>query len=609
MSTLTNRTVRLAFATGREPATGPLTWSQQHMLALIEALHPATASLNPRFVFALRPGLSEPDVLDALQGAVTAFDALRTLYVPPPEGPAQRVVPSGEIAIHIVEVGAPPSESAVADAARAITDVPFDITRELPVRVGLLCSDGRPWRLALAFSHLAIDLTAVRWLRYHLRALLAHPPAEVPGPVRLGTLLDRVWWESSPAGRRAGERALRQHEATLRAIPQTMLPRPAAEPGPARFRYLEYDSPALAIAVPALATRHRVTPTAVLYAGICAVTGYVSGLDRPFLQLTVGNRVGPRDRFIAGMLTQDVPAYVDLAGAAMPDVIAQADRAIMTAVRFGQYPHDEMALRRHDIEIERGIALDLSCWLNDRRDTRPRASTAGRPDPRTLANAIEFSRWRWTAVDERSTSTYFIFADDEGDALRLTMLLDTTVLPPDEAVAWLRAVERLLCATTSTDVGISEIGEHVDLAPTQRGDGWCLVDAGWVHLPTAADLVRRTAGARHAEVFAIPEPADGGTAAGSAPAVRPGGSGARRLVAFLDGGHTVDIARLHAGCVGALPGLRTTTAPQQYIVCAGSPSRPGLAGWRQLPVLTEGTGRTGSPLARPGMARRIGDAS
>jgi hypothetical protein len=495
------------------------------------------------------------------------------------------VVRTGEVAVAVVEVGAPPDETAIAEAAAAIATRPFDIAAELPLRAALLLSEGRPCRLALSFCHLSVDLTTARWMGYHLRGVLAHPPGEMRGPVRLGQLVDRAAWESSPAGRRAGERAMRQHEATFRAIPQTMLPRPATEPVGPRFRYLEYDSAALAMAVPAIAAGQRVTPTAVLYAGICAVTGYASGLDRAFLQLTVGNRIGRRDRCLVGMLTQDVPAYVDLAGLAMRDVIAQAETAVMAAVRFGQYPHDEMAARRRAVELDRGVAFDLSCWLNDRRDTGAPAS-GDRPDPRTLAAAMGRSRWRWNGAADSSTSTYFIFADDAGDALRLTVLIDTTVLPPDEAVEWLRAVERLLCATATAEVGVPEIGEYTDLAPARPGDDWCLVDGSWVHLPTTAELVRGAAGGRHAEVFGIPVATGGGTPSGRAP-------DARRLVAFVDGGRDLDIACLHTRCVAALPGLRTAMAPQRYVVHAGSPSRPGLAGWRALPVLADGTGRCG----------------
>src|SRR5690349_2909954 len=101
------RVLRVPFATDRPQRTGPVTWSQQHMLALYEALTPDTASLNPRFGYLLRPGVSEVDVSEALRDAMVTFEALRTVYVPPPEGPAQRVLASGELVVGVVETGAP----------------------------------------------------------------------------------------------------------------------------------------------------------------------------------------------------------------------------------------------------------------------------------------------------------------------------------------------------------------------------------------------------------------------------------------------------------------------------------------------------------------------
>jgi len=266
----------------------------------------------------------------------------------------------------------------------------------------------------------------------------------------------------------------------------------------------------------------------------------------------------------------------------------------MTALRFGQYPHEEMKARRRAIEIERGMALDLSCWLNDRRDVRPPASPVDAPGAKTLEEAMGRSQWRWTGADERSTSTYFIFADDAADALALTVLFDTAVLPAAEVLDWVRGIERLLCMATRTDVGVSEIGGYTGLATAQHGAGWCQVDGSWVHLPTAGELLRRVAGTPHAEVFAVPAGADG-AAAGDRP---------ERLVAFLADQAGTDIARLHAGCVGALPGQRTTMAAHHYVVCAGAPARPGLEGWRRLRVLAEGSGRPvpGAPAGQPSAA-------
>ena len=573
---------RLTFAVAdpaRQPAeasTVPLTWAQQHMLLLMESLGWQTEGLNIGFSFALRPGLTEDDVLGAVRDLVQRFGLLRTVYVPAPEGPAQRVLTSGELVVRIVPTEQGGGAAQAARVCDELAQAPFDLREECPIRVALVTAGGRPRHLVFAVSHLMLDHTCRALLEQHLRHLLARPPAGPAIPATVSEYADEAAWETSDAGRKHGERAVARHELSFRAMPQTMLPRQAAEvPADSRYQYLTFDSTALAMAVSALAVRHNVSPSAVLYAGLCAVTGFVSSLDRSYLQLTVGNRTSAQTRFVLGMYTEDVPVVVDLADAGMAEVIARSGRAIVQAARLGRYPPLDLDARRRAIESERGLAFDLSCWLNYRTMPTRRARPSGTPDQQGLSNAAERTRWRWSAGPRASTSSYFVFADDAGDMLRVQVQFDSALLPPDEALAWLRGVERLLCAATAREIGMHEIGACTGLTPDARGDGWCLTDGSWAYLPAVAELVRGASGAASAEVFLVPGP-DGD-----------------RLTAYLSGPASLDIASLHDRCVAALPGSRIALAPHQYVIRAAAPSvaAPGSADWRRLPVLAAGTGR------------------
>lgn len=562
----------ITFDAPGEARTGPLTWAQQHMLALIEELAPRTESVNLSFFCALRSGVREAEVLDALRNLVETYEALRTVYLPPPDGPAQRVARSGELAVPVIEAPAGTAATTASQVAKVMWAEPFDITGEWPMRVALVTSGGQPRHLAFTLCHLVVDQTGADRIQDHLRPLLARPPAPAGKPAVIHQPLDEAAWESSPAGRRHGERAVRHHARTFAAMPQTMLPRAAVEVPSPRYHFLQYDSAALALAVAWLAARHGVGPAAVLSAGLCAVAGYAASLDRAFVQMTVGNRIAERTRHAVGMHTQDVPVFLDLSDAAMSDIIVRANTAILQAARFGQYPPAELAARRREIEIERGVALDLSCWLNYRLVGHRRPLSPDPPSRAALAEAEKATRWRWNDGVDSSTSTYFVFADDAGDMIRFTLLVDTAVLPPDEAVAWLRSVERLLSATATGDVAVEEVGAYTDLTPVPRGADWLLTEGGWAHLPTVTDLVRRISGARHCAVF-------------------PDGSPPNRLVAYLHAPTITDLTRLHISCVDALPGLRTAIAPHRYVICPTPPPTPDLEAWRTLPILTEGTGR------------------
>lgn len=567
-----SRRRRLTFtcAPGR---SGQLTWSQR---AMLEPAIVLKQGLNIHFAWPLRSDVSEEEVLACVLDLITTHEALRTVYVPPPEGPAQRALDVGELVVDVVDAGPNPDASLADAASTSLASAPFEIAADLPIRVALLTSGGRPWNLAFALSHLVTDLGGIRWIQHHLRALLAHPPAEEAASPVVRQPLDEQAWECSAAGRRAAARALLRHEATLRMMPQTMLPRIPSDVGSPRFRYVQLDSPALAIAVPALAARHEVLSTAVLYAGICSVVGFVSGLDRGFFQVILSNRPGRMTQPAVGMLSQSPPSWVSLKDASLGDVISRAGMGLMSAMRFGRYPPEELMDLRRQVEVERGVALDLSCWLNDRRKATRTLPVWGnkRPTSRILAQAAKQSQIRWGGSEEASICTYQINVDDAGEAMRLTMLVDTAVVPPDEAAAWLTAVERLLCAAVSKDVGSSEIGEHVDLARAPRAEHEYLIDGSYVHLPSTTDLVSRVAGLRRAEVFPVQT------------------HGGMQLVAFLDcHSALLDIGRLHRECLAALPSLRTAMAPHLYVLCGGAPLTADITAWRRIPVLAEGTGR------------------
>ncbi|GAA1010902.1 hypothetical protein Aple_066490 [Acrocarpospora pleiomorpha] len=560
----------IPFQAVAEGGEGPLTWAQQHMFALMEQLSPDTSSVNLRFTWALRRGVSEQDVLAALRELVEDFDALRTVYVPPPYGPGQRVLREGELVVPVIEAEA--AATAADGAAATMWSVAFDVSEEWPIRFALVTSAGVPKQLVVVASHLVLDQTGGHWVRHHLRDLLARPPAPVAVPEHAHRPLDEAEWEKSDAGRRHGERAVAWHAETLRVMPQTMLPRPAVAYDSPRYRYLQFDSPALAMAVSALAARHQVSPASVLYAGVSAIAGHVSGLDRSFLQLTVGNRIAPRTRFAVGMHTQDVPVCIDLLDISISDLIARSGVALTRAARFGPHPPGELAKLRHEIEHERGISFDLSCWLNYRQLGPARPHTPGKIGPDALDRTI----WRWLDGVDSSTSTYFVFADDAGNMLRLTLLLDAAILPPEESLAWLRGMERLLCTATTTEIGTTEIGEHTGLEPARRDGDWHLTKAGWAHMPSVTELVRNATGARQAEVAVHDD----------------------ELVATLIDPDSTDLQKVHAACMDALPGMRVAMAPHRYVIHADAHGPAEN-------ILAEGTGRfEDDPLTR-NFSRRL----
>lgn len=572
-------------ATGAAPrsagisATGPLTWGQEYMRTLMEEMSPQNDPLNERFSLTLRAGLTEDEVLDALADLLDSYEALRTTYTVTPEGPAQQVWESGRLDVEVLDATATTAAEATSRAMDALGGREFDIAGEWPLRLALVTVDGAPRHIAFVLCHLAADFAGIVSIMYHLRVLAFRPLDPVHVPPSRYRMLDEAAWERSPAGVRAGTRAVAHHERTYSAMPRTMLFRPVADVERPRYRYLTFNSWALAMALPALAARYRTSPATVLWAGFAAVTGFVADLPHAFLGLTVGNRTKPRLNGAVGMFNQDAPAWVDLTDASIGDVVRRATPVVFQAVRFGAYPPADLVAARERIEHRRGIVLDLSCSLNFRETAAPLGPVHETPTAAELARAEARTRWGWVDGTDNSTSSYFIFADSRPKRLTLSMTIDSALLPPDEAVGWLRAVERVLCASVTEDFGVADIGRRTGLAPDARDADWCLTESGWAHVPGVADLVRRAAGTPQAAVLPVP------SAAGT------------RLVAHLDGGRGgLDPTRLHEACLAALPALpqvRTVLTPAEYVVHAGAVEvGDEPAAWQALPVLGRGTGRT-----------------
>ena len=207
----------------------PLSWAQEGMLEIVTDLQPYTETLNLTFTCRIPEGIDEEGVLRALVELVVNHEALRTVYIGPPEGPAQHVIGAGELVVEVIEVGADAGPDQADMVCRSLGRTPFDVSGELPIRVALLTRDARPWALAFAVFHLVIDAFGVDLLQRDMWHSMNRPAPATARSIGAHQLVDEADWQRSPEGRRQAERALRHHEDALRAMPQTMLPRPLIE--------------------------------------------------------------------------------------------------------------------------------------------------------------------------------------------------------------------------------------------------------------------------------------------------------------------------------------------------------------------------------------------
>ncbi|GAA2496100.1 hypothetical protein GCM10010406_35480 [Streptomyces thermolineatus] len=433
----------------------PLTWSQQYYLAEVDAARVHGRGLNVPRLYRLRAGTTEADVAAALRGLVERYEVLRSRIVRDgPGGVRQRVHARGTLHLAVHEVPA-----AAGDHARAVLDAlaapPLDVTECWPLRAALVTEGRHARHLALAFSHVAVDAYALVPVSAYLveRIAEADPVARAapaPGGPSRGPR-EQAAAEASPAGERAAQRALRLAEEAYRRMPAA--PRPAAAPPAApRYRFLRRRSPALDLAVGAVAARTKESPATVLAAALAALdatrAGPVPGDGTPAtrygtVQLISANRLRPETAAAVLPLSQPVPCCVDTAGATFHELVRRTAAASLRAFRAGGCPPDRLAALLRAVEEERGVRLDSAPTLNH----RPR-STALPVRPTTAAELADAAAGAVTEETDADPwrAGHYLSADVDAAGIRLLLQIDTAVHPPEWAERWTDALERLLCA-------------------------------------------------------------------------------------------------------------------------------------------------------------------
>ncbi|MFI9121559.1 hypothetical protein ACIGW0_19470 [Streptomyces bikiniensis] len=472
------RTVPVRFQAAVDPAAGdttgetapgtfeaPLTWSQRYYLTEVDAAREHGRGLNVPRLYRLRPGTTEAGTADALRELLERYEVLRSRVVRDEAGGAsQRVHLHGVLRLAVHEAPA----GTAGERARAVLDAlaapPLDVTECWPVRAALVTEGGRARYLALAFSHVAVDAYALVPVSAHLVERIAEAdPVARSAPARGGPARgprEQAAAESSPAGERAARRALNLAEHAYRHMPPAPEPvagpwkgSPAGTPTGERYRFLRHRSPALDLAVGAVAAGTGESPAAVLAAALVALdaarTGPVPADDGTgavrygAVQLISANRLRPETAAAVLPLSQPVPCCVDTAGAGFRELVRRTAAASLRAFRAGGAPPDRLSALLRTVAEERGVRIDATPTLN----YRPR-STALPVRPTTaaeLAAAADRAETEWTDADPWRASHY-LSADVDADGIRLLLQVDTAVHPPEWAERWTAALERLLRA-------------------------------------------------------------------------------------------------------------------------------------------------------------------
>ncbi|MGI5241038.1 condensation domain-containing protein [Dactylosporangium sp. CA-139066] len=355
--------------------------------------------------------------------------ALRTRLRAVEGGPPLQVVHAhGETRLEVVDVPPGADPDAVAEEVRVRYQTTFfDPFGEWPVRMAAVRAGGVMTHAVVMYYHVVVDgfgIDAVVRDLVHM-GRPAHPVEGVQ-PLELARQ------QREPAAVRQSEKSLRYWERQLRRLPERpAAPRPApADPAQPRFWEVVCVSPAMALAVRAIAARTGVASGPILLAAYAVALARLTDADAAAVQVVVSNRFRPGFAEAVGSLRQFGFCVIDVTDGTFDEVVARAWSAAIGAYKHGYYDtaaHQELVAR-----VGRDLAddVDLSCYLNDRRrDTRDE-SAGPAPSPAEIVAARPRSTVRWGVKEPTYDGTFYVHIEDVPDAVGYALWGDTHRYPP-----------------------------------------------------------------------------------------------------------------------------------------------------------------------------------
>jgi hypothetical protein len=453
---------------GEGTGIGELTWAQEGIWVTIRR---TGRTLNIGGTLPLPAGATVEEMARVLRFSMSRHQALRTLLVfdeqDPEATPRQQVHASGRTALAVLDVDGDDDPARVAEDLRLRYEfTPFDYAAEWPVRMAVVRSGGEATHLVVQYCHVAVDGAGIEALVRDL-ANLDPDTGEATAPVRGIRPLELAGIQHGETGRRHSEKSLRYWHGRLRAVPAerfTGVPDPR-EP---RFQEIYCYSPAMHVALRAIAARTGAETSHVVLAAYAVALARVTGQSPSVAQLLVGNRFRPGFAEAVAELSQVGICAVDVAECTFDEALRHAFKAATGAFLHGYFDGRDLGTLLDRIRDERGRAVDISCYVNDRRTHEAPAPGEAPPTPEELRAALALTRIRWDRGMPTYDGSFYLHLDSRPDtnvpgrddpeesgrpAVYLTLWGDTHLISPDDLEAFVRHFEGVL-AEAAFDGGV-----------------------------------------------------------------------------------------------------------------------------------------------------------
>jgi amino acid adenylation domain-containing protein/FkbM family methyltransferase len=306
----------------RDAADAPLSFAQQR-LWFIDRLQGGSIQYNMPGVFRLAGRLHVDAFTWTLRDIFDRHEILRTAFMETEEGVRQRVRPSFELPLSVLDLTGFPAEekdTEIQRLCRADRETPFDLTRELPLRISLLRKEEAEHIVVFNMHHIASDGWSMGILVKEFCALYA---ARVEGraaglaelPIQYA---DYARWQSTWFTRDAMEQGLDYWKSRLADLPEVHgLPLDRPRAGKASYRgaaHAQPISPELARSINELCRRSDVTLSMFLQTAFAVLLGRWSNESDIVIGTTVAGRTHREMEPLIGFFVNSLVLRINLSG-------------------------------------------------------------------------------------------------------------------------------------------------------------------------------------------------------------------------------------------------------------------------------------------------------
>jgi D-alanine-D-alanine ligase-like ATP-grasp enzyme len=312
-----------------------LCWGQRHhVLHYLQTPADARHDLHIAINHPVPPAATVEHVRSALTYLVRRHEILRTVYnLLATPWPQQVVQPPATPPLHVVGVNDRPAE-----VIKRLTEEPFDIASEWPIRAAVIADGAVVRRLHLVFNHLSLDDVSLGVLTGELDTVLAarieRRPIQLP-PVAHQPV-DLARHEAAIPVDNLRD-SLDHWRRTATQLPKDIYAR--RRTGERGSFAASFTVPSLLATARAIASEHKVWPSAVHLAAYAITVAAYTGEPRVAFRMYTSQRESSGFEQVLGCASYPTLVVIDTGGG-FDDVLAQAAARVEEAMAYAHVPYD-----------------------------------------------------------------------------------------------------------------------------------------------------------------------------------------------------------------------------------------------------------------------------